>query len=432
MRMSRKYIEDTSGNVAMMFALVAVPLLICIGVAVDMSRISNYQTKLKDVADNTALTASLAYRTGGEKAMSEVGKEMFNSYAESIANLEYSTPVIKKTEENTVTVSAQGSFEPMFPQLFGYPKLDFSVLSEASLGSLQGMEITIAFDSTNSMSFDSRWDNAMTAMKSTLDNIQSLSGKDNFYISLVPFSDRVNIGQSNKKWTQRKTPDGWDGCVEPRVENVGAFKYMPDDTPVSKGRFTASIPGEFFKYSTWYKVNCPVVEITGPTNDVDKIIAATNSLKPGGTGRFDTGLAWAWRTLSPEWRGRWGVTNYPAHNKQGNGKKDHKNLRKKKILYVTDGNSHASFLEMDNESSWGHDQGSVANFESFVELCRNVKDSEIEIYMLNIKGNPHAMPYLEECASSPSHYYLVDDASEIKIAFADIERALSDELRLLR
>lgn len=417
-----KFIKDQNGNIGMIFAIVLVPLLLTIGVAVDMSRISSFQTKMQDTADAAALDASLAYMLEGNQAMRESGRVSFTTHADTIENLSYTLPIIEKTDQNSVTVSSTGSFTPIFPQLFGYPKLDFNVVSEASLAEPEGLEITIAFDNTNSMDFGSRWQTSITTIQNTLEAMQSLSGRDNFYLTLLPFADTVNIGQSNSRWTDGPIPSGWLGCVEPRRQ---ATRVVDDHAPRSEP-FTPAVPYQKFEFSE-FTIGCPVVEITGPTNSVSRVVNATSRMRPGGTGRFDVGMAWAWRTLSPNWRGEWRVNNYPSTNISTARNEN----RKKKIIFVTDGNSDASLGDY-NERSWEHNQGSEGYFEQFVELCNSVKAEGIEIYMVNIVGNPHAVDYFKQCATSLNHYYYVDDISDLRLPIDDIKNELLSELRIIR
>lgn len=418
MTLYKSFLQSENGNIATIFAFAAIPLLLTIGVAIDKSRISSYHSKMQDTADAAALHAALAFMEDGKDAMEEAGHESFAANVTTIDNLTYTAPQITATDKNTVTISAQGSFKPMFPQLFGYPKLEFDVVSEAALSTPGRLEIAIAFDSTNSMSFDTRWENSISTVEKTLEDMKSFSGQDNFYLTLVPFEDRVNLGAGKTDWITGDLPADWEGCVEPRMEPSG----IPDDEDPSNEMFVPSIPKVPFKYSS-IEVGCPAVEITGPTNSVDQIVTAVNQMQPGGTGRFDVGLAWAWRTLSPNWRGEWGASNYPSN--------DELKVRKK-IIFVSDGNSDASHAELDNERSWKFNQGSVGYFENFVELCQSVKGDNIEIYMVHIQGNPHAESYFQQCASSEQHYYLVDDIADIEIPVTDIRNELVSELRIIR
>ena len=57
MRISR-FLKDTSGNLGMMFAIGAIPLLLAGGAAIDMIRANNTQTILRGAADAAALAGA--------------------------------------------------------------------------------------------------------------------------------------------------------------------------------------------------------------------------------------------------------------------------------------------------------------------------------------------------------------------------------------
>ena len=142
-----------------------------------------------------------------------------------------------------------------------------------------------------------------------------------------------------------------------------------------------------------------------------------------GTGRLDAGLAWSWRVLSPKWKGFWTNSTYPA---------DYTDNTQKKIIYVSDGNTNIYAYQMSAESDWEHNQGSIVAFEHIVDLCSRIKSEGIEIYMINIEGNPHAVPYFEKCASSDNHYYHITEPTDLSLVFTDIMNDFHAELRIAR
>lgn len=184
------------------------------------------------------------------------------------------------------------------------------------------------------------------------------------------------------------------------------------------------------EFSDGRDIKCPDVAIAGPTNDIDYVIKESKKLKKGGSGRYDVGLAWAWRAMSPEWRGKWGVSNYPSKLPKDipSGNTSAK-IRKKYIVYMTDGRSNAFKLEAMKEESWGWNNGSKKAFEHIAALCETIKADGIEIYMLQIPGNSNATPYFESCASTPSHHIMVDEVEDISFAFNKIKTSLYAQVR---
>jgi len=422
-----KFKKKEDGNVAMTFSLLLVPVLILVGAAIDYSRLSSVHKKLQDAADAAALNAALAYSSDQDTNLNEIGNQAFDENAYATDKMVILNQNASLTENNSVSYVLNGKLDPIFVQLFGYPKLDFSVESEASLLASKGLEVAIAFDVTSSMTHGTNWQDSLAVIENTLEGMKDFAGEDNFYVSLVPFADGVNIGDANQNWVGGSIPNGWEGCVRPREEIDGPFPWAIDNDTAITQPFTAMLPGEKYENSPYssspFPKNCPNTAITGPSNEPDEIIDAARGLTAGGTGRFDQGLAWAWRLLSPNWQGEWGIENYPTSDTNG---------RKKKIIFLTDGRSEAYSSYMSREQSWGFNNGSIVAFEHVVELCRKVKAADIELYVLQTVGNPHAVSYLQECATSEQHYYTVSDTSDITIAFADILNEFESDLRLVR
>ena len=219
-------------------------------------------------------------------------------------------------------------------------------------------------------------------------------------------------------------PAGWTGCITAREKYTGGFQWALDDTNPTTEPFPFLEPGRFFPPpldSILY--GCPEVAIAGPTSNVNIITDAMDRMTANGTGRLDAGMAWAWRLLSPNWRGSWGITNYPTSTTDE---------AQKKIIFVSDGNTEIYTFEMDQTRTWGHNEGSETGFEHMVDLCTRIKNEGIEIYMLKVDGNDRAIPYFQQCASTGDHYYNVSEPEHIPLVFTDILNGLEAELRLSR
>ena len=418
--MASSFRKNTNGNIGTIAALLLVPILFSVGAGIDHLRASKAQAQLQQAVDASALGTALAKSRDRRTRLKPTGQSIFYDNVSADERLLVDSVEVKRTGRDRVQVVARARFEPMFIQLMGYPRMEIAAHAEANLQTSRRTEIAIAFDSTRSMNFDTRWYTAMSTMQATVNDMEGLSANDGFHLTLVPFADRVNIGSARSGWVGGPRPTGWEGCVDPREVADGDFQWALDSENPTVAPFTASNPTDA---AHWGEYNCPEVEITGPTNQIEQITRAMNRMTPGGTGRLDQGMAWAWRALSPKWRGYWGLADFPATADED---------VRKKLIYVSDGNTDAYLDAMDQQSTWGPNLGSETGFEHLVELCRKIKQDGIDIYMINVRGNPHAESYFEQCATSSAHYYLVDDASNITLAVDDIRSELEAELRLVR
>jgi Flp pilus assembly protein TadG len=423
--------QDEAGNFATTFALCLVPILFMIGASFDIGRLSQTQSSLQDAADNAALAGAIAYMQADEKEMREQGEKTFTINTMSADGLNVKSVNVTKNEKGEVEVTVEANLEPLFAKVLDFPKMDVNVTSKASVANRIGAEVAFAMDTTNSMAFGSSWNDSMGTIEKILEDMKSFSGDDNFYLTFVPFQDRVNLGKSYKSWMNKTVDwDDWDGCVEPRHETKGKFKWMLSNDLPNTQKFDTT--DEDAEMDDGRDIACPKTELVAPTTDIDDVIKETKKLKTNGTGRFDIGLAWAWRSLSPEWRGQWGNKKYPslALPTDGNYKKN-ETYRKKYIIFMTDGRSNAYKYEAMKQEDWGWNNGNKLAFEHIEQLCTDIKNDGIEIYMLHIPGNPNSTPYFKSCASSKDHYYVVDNVKDIPFAFEDIKASLYSQVRLL-
>ena len=432
----KSYKDDISGNFAMMFTLMSVPLLIGVGMAIDVSRLQSFESKLQDAVDAAAIYGTVI-PDGLNNDDDAVDGEDVNDNSEFIAQvkahflLHLNVPDVEltffnavPTEEGSVSVTARANIPAQFAQIGPFPRMSAHVSSDADADAGSDLEVVVAFDTTNSMNFDNTWTAAMGTLNNVLTELDQYTGADNFFVSLVPFSDRVNIGTGRDSWLLTTPPSGWNGCVEPREEDNGTVSWALDnDTPVGLERFNASIvgvTGGLAARGGGYPF-CANVPITGPTNDVSVITDAADNFVNSGTGRFDVGLAWAWRMLSNSWR-----TEFPALPNSISLS----NKRRKVAIFVTDGRTNAYDYELSADNSWGWNEGSMEGFENMEAVCDGMKADEIEIFMVRINGNTHATSYMQNCASTERHYYEISSNAELELALVEVLKVVKANVRL--
>lgn len=396
----------------------------CTGLAIDISRAQSAKNNLQHAADSAVLYAVVTPEKTHKKLEDK-------ALATLKANLNYKNIAVNDFElirgkDGSLTVDVEARIPPTFPKVNGFSKLDIRALSTAVASGSEGMELAIAFDTTNSMGFGSTWTTALGTLKDVLGELEQYSGMNNFYVSIVPFADRVNIGTENASWLDKKAPANWNGCAEPRERDNGDVPWALDnEKPNGKNRFIASIPGVtggLSKRGSGYPY-CPNVALTGPTNDIGKVIKAADNFSKSGTGRFDVGMAWTWRVMSKKWRTEFdGIPN-------SNSKRD---ARRKIAIMVTDGRTNAYDSEVSAKNSWGWNEGSIDGFENMVRVCDGMKAENIEVFMIRVNGNDYAKSYMEDCATSDNHYFEISDNPSLQVAFKDVLKVVKQDVILVR
>lgn len=429
----RDFQNDNAGVVAIIFALAAVPIVGLAGASLDYSRAADIRAVYQGAADAAALAAatsaasSFEVREGVAQAMFEANMPQSGHSLGRVQLLEHS---------QGYEVRANGIVDSTLLSIIGVETIPIGVSSVANAAS-DPLEISFVIDATRSMTVGSRWDTAydsLDGMLSALD--QAIERPEDFNVTVVPMGDRVNIGLARIDWVEGFAEDAdsegnlgrggptyddllssadWEGCVQPREEGTRDNPFLLSDASPSElsfEPFNHRGPSGTF---TDREFECPL-SIIGPSNDVYQIMRDLDGISGAGTGRFDQGLAWGWRTVSPNWAGHWGADDYPAQ--EGDARKI--------VVFISDGNSTMEDHEFDGHSEWGYNNSGAAMFDNFAQVCEDMKDQGITIYTLYIEGNPHADEYFLACATSPAHYFDVTRNDDLEAAFNTMASSLME------
>jgi Flp pilus assembly protein TadG len=312
--------RDEKGSVTILFAASAVTLLSLIGMGIDYGRARSMQADLQAGADAAALAAASAM-TNSMASRSARADSVFQDNARAhshVSDVRGQLTSVDNPDYGAVyRYTGSANVETLMLGLINIDELPVNVEAEAIARS-SGTEIVIALDTTNSMTWGTKFSDATEMVEDALEAMKAAAGPRDFFVGFVPFTDRVNIGTHRSNWVnvngmdmsqfepgddipgpgKAKILDDWNGCVEPREERIGSYNWaLDDDRPTgSKGWFKPSMKG-FYNTPEWREPKCND-EIVGPYRDPDDVMDKIKNLKTDGTGRFDVGLAWAWRMMS--------------------------------------------------------------------------------------------------------------------------------------
>ena len=329
--------RNQSGAAMMMFAAALPAALVTTGAAIDGARAAVTHSRLQMAADAAALAAvSAPDRT---RAIS-LGDAFAKANFEVTSSVRIGTPDVSEVNVGSgmsdgVQVKLTAEIDTWVMQVFGIKNIPISAVSTAARAA-PNAEIAFVLDNTNSMNWNGNFEKGKQALKDVIDG--ALAGS-NASVSIVPMTDRVNLGDHARPWLA-SAPDSrkWQGCLEPREESVGRNPFALTDMPPTSGLpFKASYRGEtggLSGYRDSYP-NCNT-EVTVATGDAEVAKRALDDMKVAGTGRFDEGLVWAFRMLSPDWRGQWGVAGYPVDY----------GVKRKQVVIATDGHTVAYDWEL--------------------------------------------------------------------------------------
>lgn len=381
--------HDARGQIAMMLALLLIPLAAFIGGALDFSQKITYTNKLQATLDSVSLAVAKAIAKD-----STVKDSDLKIIADSIYNLNHTKPnnvdikpyTIVRTK-TTLTVQQSASLNTAFMALVGTPKLPITVVSVIDIRR-SDVEIALILDTTGSMK-GTKLADLKSASKNLINTlITTKTGLDSMRIALVPWSTGVNVWNKRKK-AIKNNKKGDHYCA-------GSRKTVSEASPITK-KFPYSYGNDNIEH-------CSNREIMPLTKNKKKLLAEVDKWKDNWWTASDVGLTWGWGTLSPQWNNYW---------KTKNQAKAYNNEVKKYIVLMTDGVNTLSHIKGDVRSK---------------ALCKAIKEKNIHIYTIGFKLNEikknsdkkKAQQLLQECASTADMYINAASGAELDAAFKKI------------
>lgn len=415
----RRFLRDQKGGVAPFLALSAIPLMGLAGAAVDYSRINAARTAMQVALDATALTLS---KTAQQQNADQIGQQ-----AQAVFEALFTRPEVQSVSVSTAFSSPQagnfvldlvgsGTVSTVFASMIGTSQVTFQAKSQVLWG-MKKLNLALALDNTGSMNSNGK----MTALKTaahnlltTLKNAEKSPG--DVKVAIVPFAVAVNAGTSQVEaswidWTDWNSKNGtctrssysnqnsctsnggiwtpkshsvWNGCVMDRDQNYDVLATAPT--------------GGSTKFPAQQASACPAAMMP-LTADWNALNARIDEMTPSGNTNVTIGLSWAWQTLAP---------NAPFDAPAPAPDLD------KVIVLLTDGEN--------TQNRWS---SSTSTIDARTQkACDNIKAANIRIYTVRvIDGNANL---LRNCATNPTMYYDVDQASELDNVFSSIAQNLAN------
>ncbi|KQY99826.1 hypothetical protein ASD45_02690 [Pseudolabrys sp. Root1462] len=438
--------RERRGNVAITFALAALPLVGTVGAAVDYTQANRIKTVLQGALDSAALmlsrdAATLSSTDLNSKALSYVQAMLNQPQAKNIVvNATYSASGGSK-----VVVNGSASVSTVFLGVIGLNSVTVTGSSTTAWGTTR-LRVALVLDNTGSMASDGKMTALKSATKDLLTQLKGAASVDgDVYVSIIPFAKDVNIGATNYNanyldWTDwnsaNTTCSGWlwngncwgnwvtashstwNGCVTDRgpSNSPGSSTWdqvvtQPDNTANSK-------------WPTEQADACPAA-MMGLTYNWTNLNSLVDQMQPSGSTNQPIGLVWGWQSLVGG-----GPMTAPA--------KDSNYTYNDIIILMSDG--------LNTKDRWYGDGSNVSTAvdgrmylsSTGAGTCSNIKSAGVTIYTIqvNTSGDPTST-LLQNCAGSktkmsdPSKFFIVTSASGIGTVFKQIGTGLT-QLRVAK
>jgi Flp pilus assembly protein TadG len=412
--------RDRAANAVITFALILVPVVGAVGVGVDYSRANSARTAMQSALDSTALALGKDYEdlNSGNvaKQATKYFKALFNRSEVHSVNIGGKLDLVAES----LTLTGDGVVDTGFARVLGINKVKIAVSSTVIWGTNKKLEIALVLDNTGSMASSGKIEALQKASKEFIDAMKKVSKKTgDIKVAIVPFDTHVNVGPSYNTaswidWSLMTSASGggyggtnWNGS-----NNYGDADDDTrfDDDRVNKASWTGCVIDRQQPYdvddtapsrnaATWYPAeNCDLIPVLPLTSDWNAAKSMLDKMKADGKTDLTIGLVWGWHALTP------GV---PLTE----GSAPSKNIDKY-IVFLTDG--------LNTQNRWTTKAGDIDARTKIV--CDNIKKARIQIYTIRVMEGNQAL--LQSCASAPSMYYNVTQASQLQPVFADIARSL--------
>lgn len=262
-RARNRFDRDQRGNVAVVFAFAAIPLIGLLGGAVDFERHAREKTTLLNAMDS----AAIALVRRGAKTDAEAD-DFVNSYIDAV--LPQRDPMLHMDRFDAIPtgdgyrVVSKGYLETAFMPVVGIDRLPLDLETEVA-NSGGDFEVALALDNTGSMAQRHKIEDLRDAANDLIDNLYSEPGSEKrVKMALVPFVTAVNIrGEAfDPSWIDRTAtgmgtheldnfsravdrmsifealgdgsvgsdglPTAWKGCVEARIDGHDLDDAAPE------------------------------------------------------------------------------------------------------------------------------------------------------------------------------------------------------------
>ncbi|MBD0425657.1 TadE/TadG family type IV pilus assembly protein [Aquisalinus flavus] len=429
------------GNVAMMTALVAVPLLGLLGGAVDIVRMNQMRSEIQGVVDAGVLAISeINNNNDPKKTVEQFIKAGLRQSKLDPSAIKLDVKVAEVLNGKTVDVTANYEMQTFFLGMFGMNKMDIRIASSGTQ-TYSDIEIALVLDISGSMN-GTKFTNMQDAAEDFIDAVLTDKMKNQTTISIIPFSSNVNVGDDFKSFARTADIDTnhdtnfsdghiWDGCVE---WDVGMFD---DNKPAAN---SLDVMPRFKDDPDASLRHCPesnneALYLSNNSSDLkDKIDDLTISRNTS----LDVGALVGLKALAPDMKG------HISGDQQAKHPAAYNSGVMKALIIMTDGEATDHMRPNDGcdvlgywawsnyQKKWvwqncGYQKYSNAqNRTNFTQVCNEAKANGVMVYTIGFQiakgGNSDII--LRDCASNTSQYYYIED-TDISSAFKSIAASIN-------
>ena len=186
------------GNVAIIFAFAAVPVIAGVGFAVDYSHANAVKVAMQQALDSTALMLSKEAATDSSDQLKANAEKYFKAlFTRPEAQNVTVTASYTTSGGTAVVINGSADVPTSILGIIGYNSITVNSTTTVKWGS-NLLRVALVLDNTGSMADDGKMTALHSATKSLLTQLQNAASKDgDVYVSIVPFVKDVDLGAAN-------------------------------------------------------------------------------------------------------------------------------------------------------------------------------------------------------------------------------------------
>lgn len=405
----KSFASSTAGSTGMLFGIIAVPLLLAAGAAIDYVRLADRQTELGTALDGAALAAATA-KDANDTERVAILKTYFDENLKAsgrVPDLDIrltGTSVIAKAKEPVPT---------LLMRLAGISSMLAAAETEVMLPTAGKAEVVMVLDYSGSMADSNKYSRMAAAAKDMVTKLAAATEAGNLKVGLVPFSAMVRTSMPSAYVTQAGKNGSWTGCTQDRVAPYNTGVATPGTSAESKwGYFDNTYENQGnYDCSAYAKKQLDILPLT---TDFTKVTNKLDAMRPLGNTNIPLGTEFGWNLL-----------DNAAPFQEAAPYTDTEN--RKYLILLTDG--------VQTSSQWGPGKSrNVQNGQkNLVSLCNGIRAEGITVFAIAYDiTDKNVTSLLKQCA--PGRYYEPDvGGNSINLVFSEITAQISNELvRLVR
>ncbi|MBO9589997.1 TadE/TadG family type IV pilus assembly protein [Devosia sp.] len=432
----RRLLKDQQGNVAVISALMLIPMLVLAGGATDIARYEAFRAQLQDGVDRAVLAAA-------SLSQGRTAEETVDEYLKSLAfieEVELAVDQVDTINSKSVTVTASYNMATAFLPLIGINMLPMSAVASAE-ERRSNIELSLMLDLSGSMNDNGKYPALKSAATSFIQAMVTPETEAYTTVNIVPYAGQVSLGSSffdnwggvrshnNSSCVELYKPDFYASTI-----NLATHAQVPHFTKWNGSADKPTLPANM--NPGW----CPSdnTAVTLMSNDADALISRIAGFQMyDGTGTA-IAMNWGLRFLDPALRPQVqqavaaGQINSAFLNRPA-AFDDAETL--KVMVLMTDGAITEQYTAKDPNAGvrtskndkafydpyWKKNIGADQAKELMNTICATAKSHGILVFTIGFQlrdsdSNQLKMKNeLRNCASSASHYY---DVQGLNIAAA--------------